>query len=71
MSWRDISMDDLTSFFIDWKNKKELQEKFSFTTSETRHCFDFLKKLNEFEFRETMGKRRRFHELKSKDNKNV
>ena len=59
-------MKDLKKFFKDWHSKKELKKKFSFSDSECRHCFDFLRKLEEFKFRETMGTRRRFHELRLK-----
>ena len=66
MTWRDIDWKDFQKYFVDWHSKKELQEFFKLSISETRHCFNFLRKLNEFEFRESMGERRRFHQLKLK-----
>lgn len=67
MSWRDVEFEDFKKFFKDWKSKKDMQEKFGLTTSETRHAFNFLRKCEEFEFRESMGVRRRFHELRFKN----
>ena len=65
MGWRDTPMKDLKKFFIEWKSKKDLMEKFSMSESEARHCFNYLKKIGtEFKFREAMGMRRRCHQLK-------
>jgi hypothetical protein len=67
MSWRDISFSDLKKFCKEWRSKKDFMESFSFTEIQARHCFNYLKKLeNDFLFREKMNeKKRRTHEIKS------
>jgi hypothetical protein len=60
MSWRDISHEALKKFCGEWRCKKDFMETFSFSESEARHCFNYLKKLkNDFLFREKMNDKRR------------
>lgn len=68
MGWTSVPMTDLKLFFKTWKSKKDLEEKFDFSATESRHCFAHLMKLTtDFEFREKMGVRRRYYQLRTKN----
>jgi hypothetical protein len=73
MSWREIEYQVLKNFCKEWKSKQDFMNEYSFSESEARHCFNYLKKLSkEFLFREKMNdKKRRSHEIKSINNENV